>query len=51
MDVNELEKTIQSLALFFENNSKEQNADLIKELERRFSENEALYESEITLAY
>lgn len=48
---NELEQTIQSLALFFENNSKEQNAELIKKLERRFSENEGLYESEITLAY
>ena len=33
MDVkNELEKTIQSLVLSFENNLKEQNAELIKEL-------------------
>ena len=31
MDIkNELEKTIQSLALFFENNSIEQNAEYIK---------------------
>lgn len=52
MDIkNELEKTIQSLLLFFENNSKEQNAELIKELDRRFSENESLYESEIALAF
>lgn len=52
MDIkNELEKTIQSLALFFENNSKEQNAELIEKLEEKFSKNEELYESEITLAY
>lgn len=52
MDIkNELEKTIQSLVLSFENNSKEQNTELIKELDRRFAENESLYESEITLAF
>lgn len=48
---NELEKTIQALAMFFENNSKEQNGELIKELNKRFSENERLYESELTLAF
>ena len=52
MDIkNELEKTMQSLALFFENNSIEQNEEFIKELDKRFSESESLYESEITLAY
>lgn len=52
MDIkNELEKTIQSLALFFDYNSKEQNAEFIKKLDKRFSDNESLYESEITLAF
>lgn len=52
MDIkNELERTIQSLALSFENNSKEQNKEFIEELDKRFSENESLYESEITLAF
>lgn len=37
MDIkNELEETIQSLALFFENNSKEQNALLIENLDKKF---------------
>jgi hypothetical protein len=52
MDIkNELEETIQSLALFFENNSKEQNALLIEDLDKKFEKNESLYDSEISLAY
>jgi hypothetical protein len=48
---NELEDTILSLANFFDKQSDERNAELIKKLHDEFDKNESLYESEITLAF
>lgn len=48
---NELEQTIQSLAVFFEKNSCEENKAFIAELNRQFAENEEIYESELQLAF
>lgn len=50
-NVNELEKVIMELSMYFDKNAKEKNSELIDSLFEMFKENEEMYETQISLAY
>ena len=51
MTNNDLEKTILSLAMFFNENSEKQNQDFLNKLYEIFDKSESLYDSEVSLAF
>lgn len=51
MTNNDLEKTILSLAMFFNENSEKQNQEFLNKLYEIFDKSESLYDSEVSLAF
>lgn len=51
MTNNDLEKTILSLAMFFNENSEKQNQEFLNKLYEIFDKSENLYDSEVSLAF
>lgn len=51
MTNDDLEKTILSLATFFNENSEKQNREFLNKLYEMFDKNESLYDSELSLAF
>lgn len=48
MTNNDLEKTILSLAMFFNENSEKQNQEFLNKLYKIFDKSESLYDSEVS---